>query len=1056
MLAGGDRGAVINSERPESSLLLDMVSYRDEHTMMPPSGKLPADELSTLRKWVLQGASWDPTVHIEVEAEEGHSTARNDRLVGWSYKSLARPEVPEVSNSGWVATPIDAFILERLEETGLTPSAPADRIAWLRRVTYDLTGLPPTPEQVDAFLGDETPEAHDLVVDRLLGTDQYGERWGRHWLDVVRYAETNGYERDNPKPFIWRYRDWVIDAFNRDLPYDRFILEQLAGDELPDKTHESIIASGFNRLMIWDDEPPMGRLQARYDVLDDIVRTTSEGFLGMTLGCARCHDHKGDPISQKDYFSFMAFFHGLSDYRTEGTLVEIITAEERSKYEAALASHEDALSEAAARVVAFEQEYLRRDAERSGAAGIAADLTDLSYRFYRDKWTALPDFEGIRHEDEGRLPGGLFDLSPATREEYFGFRFDGRIVVPREGEYVFRMDADDGARLTIDGQTIVEVKGTGPLGAGRDVENKVHLRAGALPTRLDFFQWVGGAAVDLVWGPATPDMWSYTLSDPGNQWYATDFDSSAWLVGPGGFGSPGTPGERLGTEWTTPEIWLRQEFEWNADNGDGLVLALHHDEDVEIFINGVPALRRNGHIGQYQIFDVSAEARASVTRGRNLIAMRCSQTGGGQYIHARPIHRATTTHGSPADLAFGLRSLSASRSTNHGQDVARMIRERGKEVLGEEEIASYEQLRNQRQHLERNPPEKPRQANAATENGPRPGQLHVHVRGNPATPGEAVEPGFPACLEPPDAIIPEPPQGAKSSGRRLALARWIASPENPLTARVMVNRIWQHHFGRGIVPTSNDFGELGERPTHPELLDWLASEFISSGWSVKAMHRLILSSNVYRQAYREEGQLEADIDPNNDLLWRFRMRRLSAEELRDSVLAVNGNLNHAMGGPSIYSMVPQEALQTASRPGAAWGRSPEDQRNRRSIYVKVKRSLVVPLLSTFDFADTDSPCPVRFATTSPSQALALLNSEFIHVHAEAMAKRLEAEAPGDEFAQISRAIRLTMGRAPSPGEVQDLIQLKGELAAEFGLDGATAMKQVCLFVLNLNEFVFLD
>jgi Protein of unknown function (DUF1549)/Protein of unknown function (DUF1553)/Planctomycete cytochrome C len=680
---GGESGPVIDLASPSESKLLSALNYGDELNRMPPSGKLPAEELEVLTRWVMASAPWSAGVHIEVEPERApRRQGKGDGLEGWSYRPVVRPAQPGVKNKDWIREPLDAFILARLEAAGLEPAPPADRRSLLRRVSFDLTGLPPSPEEVTAFLGDDGPGAWERVLDRLLASPRYGERWGRHWLDLVRYAETNGYERDTDKPHMWRYRDYVIEAFNKDKPYDRFVLEQLAGDELDDGGAEGVVATGFTRLMVWDDEPGNGRLQARYDVLDDLVRTTAEGFLGMTLGCARCHDHKGDDISQGDYYSFMAFFEGLEDLRVEGTLVNI----------------------------------------------------------------------------------------SATKE-------------------------------------------------------------------------------------------SRERADPP----AMAFAATA---------RPGTP-----------------------------------------------------------------------------------------------------------------------------------------------------------------PP------------------MRVHLRGNALVHGPAVEPAFPACLSPAPAVIGARPT---SSGRRRALAEFIASPDNPLTARVMVNRVWQHHFGRGIVPSANDFGELGERPTHPQLLDWLALEFVAGGWSVKQLHRRILRSATYRMAYRPGDERSAEVDPANDLLWSFRMRRLGAEEVRDSVLWLTGKLNPQVGGPGFFSLIAPEALATSSRPHDVWGTSPENQRRRRSVYIKVKRSMQTPLLQAFDLADTDSPCPERFTTTQPAQALSLLNGEFARKRAADVATRLEAEFPGALREQLARLLELALGRPAVAQDLDQLVEWHAEQTRDFGLDGSRALAGCCLLVINLNEFVYVE
>ena len=599
----------------------------------------------------------------------------------WSFRPVTRPALPVVKRSDWARNPIDAFILARLEADGLAPAPPAGKVALLRRAFYDLTGLPPTPADAEAYLADDSPHAFRRLVDRLLSSPQYGERWARHWLDLVRFAETNSFERDTVKPFAWRYRDYVIRALNDDKPYDQFIREQLAGDELDDVTADSIIATGFYRLGAWDDEPT-DRLQARYDELDDIVTTTSQVFLGLTVNCARCHDHKLDPIPQKDYYRLLAFFHGVRPYG-------------KSK------------------------------------------------------------------------------------------------------------KADEGSILT-------------PI-------------------------------------PDAKDAWALSVK----------------------------------------------------------------------------------------------------------------------------------------------------------------------------------------------------------ESGPQAPETFVLIRGNAHSKGKRVEPGFPTVLGAPDPVITRPATNPNSSGRRLALADWIVSATNPLTARVMVNRIWQYHFGRGIVRSPNNFGNVGDRPTHPKLLDWLASEFVARGWRLKAMHRLIMNSNAYRMASTgDAGNLERD--PENNGFWRMDMRRLAAEEIRDSILAVNGRLNPKMGGPGVYPIIPASVLAGQSVPGAGWGKSPADERSRRSIYIHAKRSLITPILASFDAADTDSTCPVRFATTQATQALSMLNSAFINEAAAGLAQRLRNEAGDEPRRQVATALRLALSRQPVEREVERGVKLIASLQTENGMSAEQALNQFCLVVLNLNEFIYLD
>ena len=971
----------------------------------------------------------------------------------WSLRPVERPAVPTVDNPDWVQNPIDAFVLHRLEAAGLQPAPPAQRRQLARRAFYDLTGLAPTPAQMTAFLDDTRPGAFGRLVDRLLASPHYGEKWARHWLDLVRYAETNGYERDSDKRFIWRYRDYVIDAFNDDKPYDQFVREQIAGDELDQVTHESIIATGYQRLMIWDDEPGMGRLQARYDVLNDLVATTGEAFLGMTLGCARCHDHKKDPIPQKDYYRFMAFFHGVTDMSRDRIFTDIMTAPEREEYDRRVAEKERDEAAVLAEISTFETAFEAKLRAADGRAPAASDLADVRYRFYRDTWTRLPDFDALRPEASGTLANNRIDLAPATRRDAIGLVFEARLVVPADGEYRFSLATHGGARLTVGGTVVID----------HDGDNRRHqtvtgthpLIAGVVDLRVDYFNRRGEPRLSLSWAPAERPPWRYTVSAPrADTWAEPGFDDAGWQLGSGGFGSPGTPGAEIGTEWTSSAIWLRREFEWNGDPAD-LQLVAHHDERVEVYLNGVLAAQADGYRTGYGILPLSDDARDTLRRGRNTIAVHCRNQVGGQYVHVVPTPR-TIAASTLADAAFGRRILSADDAAQRRAGIAQRIAERGAELLTDTEREHYRSLQERHREVRRRRiPRK--QAAAVQERGGKVAQLHVHRRGMAAAKGDAVEPAFPSCLHPPAADLPEPAADAASSGRRRVLADWIAAPANPRTARVLVNRLWQHLFGNGIVSTANDFGALGSGATHPELLDWLASEFVARGWSIKAMHRLILSSNAYRMSARSHpGSTSRALerDPTNELRWRFDLRRLTAEEMRDSILALTGKLNLQIGGPSVFSRMPAAALATSSRPKEVWGTSPEPQANRRSIYVKVKRSLLTPILANFDFADTDTSCPQRFTTTLPTQALGMLNGEFANHHAAEFARRLRREA-SDEDGRIRLALQLATCREPRADEIADHRNFLADLRAG-GASEEQALHNFCLMVFSLAEFAYVE
>ena len=700
LLRGGERGPAISTSEPPLSLLLHAVEYGDDQLQMPPSGRLADTEIESIRQWVLLGAPFGGAEDELTEvapAEDAFEITDADRA-WWSVRPLARPDVPAVADADWPLNPIDNFLLSRIEAAGLEPPKAADRRALIRRATYDLTGLPPTLEEVEAFELDQRPDAWERLIDRLLASPHYGERWGRHWLDLVRYAETDGYERDRKKPSAWRYRDWVIDALNADMPYNEFLTHQLAGDEIDNPTAASIVATGYLRLGIWDDEPTDTAL-AQYDDLDSVLDTTSRVMLGMSIGCARCHNHRGDPIPQTDYYRMLSFFRGIAPYKVGG---------------------------------------------------------------------------------------------------------------------------------------------------------------GNQPTPENYTDWI----------PAD-----------------------------------------LGT----------------ADDG-------------------------------------------------------------------RPV-----VEGPPANLI---------------------------EILRVKEI------------------------------GPEAPPTHVLIRGNPHAPAERVEPGFPLILGNADPGLVKRAADSPTTGRRLALARWIADDGNLRTSRVMANRLWQYHFGRGLSPTPNDFGRFGQEATHPELLDWLAIEFTARDWSLKAMHRLIMTSRAYRMSSRPpDGALESD--PGNDLFSRFNMRRLTAEEIRDSVLAAGGGLNLEIGGPSVYPPMPAEVLATASQPDKAWGDATPEQASRRSIYIHVKRSLRNPLLESLDMADTDSTCPVRFTTTQPTQALIMLNGEFMSEQATALADRVDSSGGALED-RVAVALQAVLARQPDIPEIARGVDLIEELRREEGFDAESAFAAYSLLLLNLNEFVYLD
>ncbi|MBW3597841.1 MAG: DUF1549 domain-containing protein, partial [Planctomycetes bacterium] len=711
MLAGGDSGAAIEPGAPDASLLLEAVRY--ESFEMPPTGKLSDEAIEVLSRWIEMGAPWPGDPGKPVRTESAPKITDEDRA-WWAFQPVAQPEVPHVDDRGWGKNPIDNFIFRQLRKHELTPAAEADRVTLIRRATYDLTGLPPTPAEIDAFLADKSPYAYEAVIDRLLDSPHYGEHWGRFWLDVVRYAESDGYKQDAYRPDAWRYRDYVIRSFNEDKPYDQFAREQLAGDEIAPDDPEALTATGFLRLWIYEYNQRDARTQWE-TILDDVTDVTGDVFLGMGMGCARCHDHKFDPILQDDYFRLRAFFQPILPIQDR----PLFTAEERREYEEKLAEWEAATADIRKQIDAIEFPY-RRNAI---------------------------------HRAISKFPEDVFAMARKPAEER----------APKEhqlAELAHRQAEEEVAKI------------------GDKIKGEERERYDALKKKLAEFDHLK---------PATPAT-TLTVSD----------------VGP----------------LAPPTI--------------------------------IPGDRQERDI---------------------------------------PPGFLTILDSEPAEIA--------------------------------------------------------------------------------------------------------PPEGLASTGRRTALAEWINREDNPLTHRVMVNRVWQHHFGEGLVATASDFGRLGEPPSHPELLDWLVQQFLENGRRFKPLHRLIMTSATYRQsAVRADSEEAMNIDPANRLLWRMNIRRLQAEQVRDTMLAASGELDLQPGGPSVEFSQP-----------------------RRSIYLKSLRNTPDALLEAFDRPDGVNSIAKRLTTTTANQALLLFNGPWLLSRAKAMKSRLEKDEADDrEF--IAAAWRRVYSRPPTTSEME--------------------------------------
>jgi mono/diheme cytochrome c family protein len=775
VLRGGSRGPAIIPGKPDQSTLYRVITHTDAPAMPMGKPKLADSDIAVIAQWIgslpASVAVVVPEAAVPVR-QPGLEITNKDRHF-WSFVKPVRPAVPATANRSWIRGDIDAFILRRLEENGLTPSPAAEPRTLIRRVYLDLIGLPPSPEEVDSFVRNPSDAAYEKVIDELLASPHYGERWGRHWLDLARYADSGGYEFDYDRPNAWRYRDYVIKSFNDDKPYLQFVREQLAGDQLKPGDPQFLVPTGFCRSGPTVDNAD--NEETRMDELDDMVTTTSSVFLGLTVGCARCHDHKYDPIPQKDYYRMQAIFSPFK--KTDQSL---LSPADEAAFKASAKALEEDLKPLRQKVGVIEKPHREK---------LLADKVEFHLKLA---------------QSTGSLEG-------QNREE-------------------FRK---------------------------------------ALVERF---------AKDVKLQP----------------------------------------------------------------------------EEIEALLS-----------------PEEKQARRSLLN----------------------------------------------------------------------EIERIDKLRS-----------KPLPAAMGITDDQKAGKTFLLERGNHRTKGVEVQPGLPSVLAGGTDLNPR--------DRRRQLADWIATADNPLTARVVANRIWQYHFGKGIVRTPSDFGATGDRPSHPELLDWLATEMIARGWSWKAMHRLIVTSNTYRQSSRFDSKAAAS-DPENRLLWRMSPRRVETEVVRDSILTLSGKLNREMGGAGVYPRIDPSVIATGSRP--KW---PLDVREgpgewRRSVYIVVKRSVLVPLIEVFDCPVTTVSAPSRPVSTVSPQALALMNNEFVLEQSRYFADRIKREAGVDTSAQIVRGFQIALNRNPNAKErtwASEFLksQARGYLERKNDDPDGSARRDFCHALINLNEFLYVD
>jgi mono/diheme cytochrome c family protein len=859
-LKGGDEHAPnILPGKAETSPLITFVKGEDEDMLMPPKGKrLSAAQVETLSRWIQEGALWPDGVD---------SVSLRDPKAHWSFQPVSDPKVPEPGNQAWPGSPLDRFILGRLEKEGLSPNPEASRAEWLRRVSFDLTGLPPSPKQRQAFEADPRPDAYERVVDELLGSPRYGEQWAQHWLDLVRYADTHGFEVNTERPNAWPYRDYVIRAFNADTPYDQFIREQIAGDATGKDAATGFLVTASVLLPGQIGADDASKRLARQDSIDEIVVNTSQTFLGLSVGCARCHNHKFDPITARDYYAMQAFFSGVHYSDRPFGSPEALAAKAKS---VELQKTTSALK------------LKLRVSQPLAQSGEARPRVIPNINIDRFTPVRAKQLRFTIEETDGREP--CIDELEVFNEA------GANVALARSGT-----QASASGQIIVANRNDVRFLNDGIYGNSRS--------------------WLG--------------------NEKGRGWVALEF----------------------------PEEQTIESVVWSRDRNEKATDRLPTRYTIEVADAS----------GQWRrVADSSDRA---------------------------PVKPATANAAppSPAQKEFDRLTGSIKSMENQIKNLANAQR-----VFA----GSFRS----------------------------PEVIRVLSRGNPEQPKEDVGPAVPA-------VFGGPQLGGelKEQERRLALANWIAGPKNPMTARVMVNRIWQWHFGTGIVDTPSDFGLMGTKPSHPELLDWLAGEFVRGGWSMKKLHKLIVLSSTYRQSSRHNAAGAAK-DAEARLLWRFPPRRIEAENLRDTLLAVNGQLNLEMFG---------SGFDLFDRRGGLSGFKPVEVFNpkglKRMIYAHKVRREPDAVFGAFDCPDAGLSTSRRRESTTPIQALNLLNSRFALDMAAALAARLKKDVGDEPARQVSQAYELALGRPALPAEMADAVPVVEK-------HGAAAF---CRALLNSNEFLFL-
>ena len=1117
LLKGGESGPALVPGKPDESLLIRAVRYADKEFQMPPKYQLRAAQIADLAAWVKMGAPDPRTAPLADAALPKAKTI--DLAAGrqfWAFQPIQNPPPPKVRDPQWPKNAVDHFILADLEAKGLTPAPPADKRTLIRRATFDLLGLPPTPAEVQAFLADASPQAFARVIERLLASPHYGERWGRHWLDVARYTDSNGLDENLAYANAYRYRDYVIRAFNADKPYDRFLHEQLAGDLLPENSaateaekFDPLIATGFLALggkMLAEDDP----LKMEMDIIDEQVDTTSRAILGLTMGCARCHDHKFDPLPTEDYYSLTGIFK--STKTMENFRVVAVWHEHKLATPEALAlnkAHDELLArkttEVQQRTTAAQQEFL--DRERLKAAHyLLAAAQSVSHSEAPRRVPPPAPLQPLMALDAKAAPPGalLIEAENFTRgtflkrgpvilnkggEDYFNeaeYDFEIASTGNHQLDLLYTSTGGRFFRVFLDGELLNAKAVTGDTGGFADnlvrwfAEDIVTLKKGRHTLRFE------------QTGP-TPHLDQLAL-------VPTTAPATVVLPEPKpGFKSPA----QLAREFKLNEAILQRWITWLREQkpaADSLWLpalklpaappaTVGQASSLPVRAASVPPVptadvrpggNRNSGLGSPE----NRQARMPAPHAPPPVPQASPPASSGSVSPPVPIPAATHALFTAADLAnptsltarytaLFAEAATAQPATNGAQrlDIGMssyfaalaplraalrnpngpfQVPPKPERFYTDTAKADLKRLDKEQKDLEAKRPALP----AAM--GVREGNimnLKVHLRGNYLTQGAETPRRFPRVL-----AGDNPPVIDSTRSGRLEFARWLTQPDHPLTARVMVNRIWHWHFGAGIVRSTDNFGRLGDRPTHPALLDFLAREFMRQGWSLKAMHRQLMLSSTYQMSTTTSPATLA-ADPENKLFSRCNRRRLEAEEVRDAILVMGGALEPQFGG-QLMTFKNRQYVTGVAGVGA---QAANYDTPRRSVYLPVLRSAVYDVMQAFDFGDPSVINGERSSTTVAPQALFMMNHKLVATSATRLAESLLAATELDDAGRIRRAYEQTVSRPPTAAETQRLLAFLAHADTHLGPEPTAPAERrrllwrsLCRVLLAANEFVYLE